>query len=190
MNETIYFNGKKYKSAAEMPSHIRLMYEKLNRFFLDDNQDGVPDIVQSGGLAGVKETVNMIKDIAQVSSIQGFEAGQISIVRKTDRSIFINGKEYTDSTEMPDYIRQEYERIVNTAQDGAEDIFDESWRPVDRREYFKPHDDEILNRQESRRSSSVDTPIETVDSTGRFILIAVVAVMILGCIGAAWFLFL
>jgi len=190
MSETIYFNGNKYNSVSEMPSNVRQLYEKLNRFTIDENQDGVPDIVQTGGLAGIKETVNMIKDIAQISNTEGFEPGQMSLVRVTDSNIYINGKEFSSSGEMPDHIRQEYEKIIENSQDGTEDIFDESWRQVDRAKYFEPHDDEILNQKFSKQVSNFDAPIQTVDSTGRFIMIAAVAILIFGCLAAAWFLLL
>jgi len=188
MSETIYFNGKKYGSVAEMPSRVRQMYEKLNRFAIDENQDGVPDIVQSGGLEGLKETVNMIKDVVKISNTEGFESGQLSLVRVTDSSIYINGKEFSSTAEMPDHIRQEYENIINNSQDGREDIFDESWRQIDREKYFNPHDDEILNQQSSKRVSTVDASIQTIDSTGRFIMIVAIAILIFGCLIAVWFL--
>ena len=184
MTETIYFNGKKYNDVAEMPSSVRQLYEKLIRFSADDNQDGVPDILQSGGLAGIKETINMIKNISQMSASEGFKSGQISLIRISDTGIYINGKEYSSVAEMSDYTRQEYERIVNTSQDGMEEIFDESWRQIEREKYFNPHDDEILNTQ----ISNTDPSIEMVDSTRRFIMIAAVSFLILAGLAAAWFL--
>lgn len=188
MSETIYFNGKKYNSVAEMPSNVRRLYEKINRIIGDDNQDGVPDIVQSGGLTGIKETINVIRDLAQISSTEGFQADQASIIRVTDMGIYVNGKRYHSPAEMPKHTRQEYQRIVNSTQDRAEDIFDESWREVDRSDYFKPHDDEILNQQFSKQVSNTAPPIEMLDSTNRFILIVAVAILIFGCMAAAWFL--
>ena len=190
MSETIYFNGKKYDSVAEMPSNVRQIYDKLDRFFTDEDRDGIPDIIQSGGLAGVKEVFNVIKDITQASGTTSFDSGRISVIRETDTGIFINGKEYASIAEMPDYVRQEYERIINSAEDGREDIFDESWRQVEREDFFVPHDDEILNQQISKRVSSAASPIETVDTTSRFLLIAAVAILIMGCLAAAWFYFL
>jgi len=188
MSETIYFNGKKYNSVAEMSPNVRKMYEKVNHFFVDANRDGVPDIIQSAGLTGIKDTVNIIKDIAQMGGSRGFEAGQISILRETDSGIYFNGKEYNSVEEMPNHIRIEYERIVNDAQDEVEDIYEESWREVDRSEYFKSHDDEIMNRRFSRQKSKAPASIEVVDSTSRFILITAVTFLILGCVAAAWFL--
>jgi hypothetical protein len=188
MSETIYFNGKRYNSVAEMPSSVRRNYEKFNRIFTDANQDGIPDLVQSGGLSGFKETFNVIKDVAQLSTTEGFTQEQLSIVRVSDTSIFVNGKEYNSVEEMPDYVREEFERTVNIAQDGRSDIYDEAWREVDRDEYFKPHDDEILNQRIGNQASRYNAPIETVDSNNRFILIAAIAIMIIGCMAAVWFL--
>ena len=187
MAETIYFNGKKYDSIAEMPSSVRQMYEKINRFFADANQDGVPDVMQTEGIEGLKDKVNIIKDIAQLSSAEGFNQEQLSIVRVTDTAIFVNGKGYNSVDDMPNHIWESYEEAVNFAQDGGADIYDEAWREVDRDEFFKPHDDEILNPQITRQSSHSSDPIETVDSTSRFILLAAIAILFLGVI--AWFLF-
>jgi len=124
----------------------------------------------------------------QFSSPEGFNAEQLSLIRVTDTNIFINGKDYADVAEMPNHVRQEYERIINTSQDEVEDIFDESWRQVNRDEYFDPHDDEILNQQISNQIPNAEAPIQIVDSTNRFIMIATVTILILGCMVAVWFL--
>ena len=183
MTETIYFNGRKYNNISEMPSSDRRLVEKLIYFSMDENKDGVPDIIQSGGLSGIKETFNIIKDIGQLSSDQEFDSGQFSLIRVSDTGIYINGKTYSSVAEMPDPIRNEYEKIVRESQDGAENIFDESWRTVDRGKYFEPHDDEYLNR----RIQNAEAPIEMVDSTGRFILIVAAVFLILASLTAAWF---
>ena len=155
---------------------------------VDENRDGVPDIFQSGGLSGVKETINLIKEFAQLGRTEGIETNQISLVRVTDSGIFMNGKEYSNTNDMPDHIRQEYNHIIANADDGTEDIFDESWRRVERDEYFDPHDDEIMNQQITKRFSNEDASIKMVDSTGRFIIIATLAALILGCLATVWFL--
>jgi len=198
MSETIYFNGKKYNSVAEMPSNVRQLYEKLECSSTVRKTQSIYDRRESRWRSGYRpnrrvgrdKTVNMIKDIAQISNTEGFEPGQMSLVRVTDSNIYINGKEFSSSGEMPDHIRQEYEKIIENSQDGTEDIFDESWRQVDRAKYFEPHDDEILNQKFSKQVSNFDAPIQTVDSTGRFIMIAAVAILIFGCLAAAWFLLL
>ena len=189
MSEIIYFNGKRYNSVSEMPSSVRQNYEKFSRLFLDADRDGIPDIMQSGGISSLKETLSAIKDIAQLSGTEGISQEQFSIVQVTDSDIYVNGKRFDSVEEMPSHVRYEYERIVNSAQDGRVDIYDEPWREVEREEYFTPHDDEILNRPNQSRRSIYNTPIETVDSTSRFLIIAVIAILLFGCIAAAWFLF-
>lgn len=188
MSEIIYINGKKYNRVAEMPKNIRDIYNKLNRFMEDNDKDGVPDMIQTGGLSGIKETVNIIKDLAQFSSAADFEPGKLSIVKVTDSSIFINGKTYSNIDEMPASVRQEYDLIVNHAQDGKDEIFDEAWRQIERDDFFEPHDDEIMNRNFSNQDSDIRAPIEMVDSTNRFIILVMVALVFFGCIAAAWFL--
>lgn len=189
MAETIYFNGKKYDSVADMPSSVRQMYEKFNRFLVDENKDGIPDLMQSSSLSGLKDTFNMIKDVAQYSSTEGFEQNQLSIIRVTDTGIYVNGKGYNSVDEMPSHVRQSYQQVVSSAQDGRSEIYDEAWREVNRDEFFKPHDDEILNPQITRQRSHRNAPIETVDSNSRFILLIAVAMLLLGMLVMAWFIF-
>ena len=85
---------------------------------------------------------------------------------------------------MPDSIRIEFEKIVSESRDSRENIYDESWRIMDRKEYFSPHDDENLNRQ----FPNTEAPIEMVDSTSRFILLVFVVFLILASLAAAWVL--
>ena len=185
MTETIYFNGKKYNGISEMPPDIRKLVEKLIYFRNDENKDGIPDILQSGGLSGLKETFNLIKDIGQLGSGQGFNSGQISLIRVSDTGIYINGTIYSSVSEMPDSIRNEYEKIVRESQDGRENIYNESWQTLDRTKYFSAQDDEYLNKQ----FPNAEAPVEMVDSTSRFILIVAVVCLLLASLAAAWFLF-
>ena len=185
MTETIYFNGKKYNDISEMPANVRQMVGKLINFSVDENTDGVPDILQSGGLSGIKETFNLMKEIGQFSSEHELNSGHFSLIRVSDTGIYINGKTYSSVVEMPDAIRNEYEKVVSRSQDGSEKIYDESWRTVDRENFFAPHNDEKLNK----RYPKTETPIETVDSTGRFLLIAAVVILIFASLAAAWVLF-
>ena len=115
--------------------------------------------------------------------------GQISIVRETQNGIFVNGKSFGSVHEMPSDIRKTYEEIVGSAQGAGSQIYDEDWREVNRDEFFKPHDDEYLNPQISRRSSPANPPIETVDSNSRFILLISVVILIFGLLAIAWFMF-
>jgi hypothetical protein len=189
MSDTIYFNGKKYNGVAEMPSSVRQNYEKFNQLLLDENQDGIPDLMQSGGLSGLKDTFGLIKEFAQMNSTEGFEQGQFSIIRETERGIFVNGKWYTRVDKMPNHVRQAYEQATQTAKDGRSDIYDETWREVNRDEFFEPHDDEVLNPTILRQSSYNTNPIETVDSNSRFIMLAALAILIIGALAAVWFIF-
>jgi hypothetical protein len=187
MSETIYINGKKYHSVAEMPKNIRNIYIKLDSLMVDENKDGVPDMIQSGGLSGIKDTVNLIKDLAQFSNVEGLEPGQLSIIRETDSEIFINGKTFASIDEMPANLQQEYEETVKNAKDGTEEIFEETWRQVERDVFFDPHDDEILNQNFSDLIPETSAPMEMIDSTNRLIVIALGALLFFGCIAAAWF---
>jgi len=188
MPETIYFNGKKYESIAEMPPNEKQIYEKFNRFFEDANNDGIPDAFQARNLAGLKDVFGTFKEIAQLSSTaQGLSQDQFSIIRETDQGIFINGKEYQSVAEMSPQIRQVYEKITNSAQEGSYNIFDESWRDVQRDDFFKPHDDEVINTQFSARPTLPQAPIETVDSNTRLVLTIAAGLLIIGGLIFAWY---
>jgi len=190
MSETIYFNGKKYESVSEMPPNVRQMYERLNRFFTDADQDGVPDALQANSLSGLKEAFGAIKEIAQMgAAAQGMNQAQLSIIRETERAILVNGKEYKSVDEMPFEIRQVYEKVKKTAQEEYSNIYDETWREIQRDDFFEPHDDEILNRQFTRQSSTLQTPIEPIDSNARLVLIVAAALIIIGGLVFAWFVF-
>jgi hypothetical protein len=189
MAETIYFNGKKYDSVSEMPSSVRQQYEKFNRFFADADKDGIPDIIQSGGISGLKETFNMIREIGQMSASEGLTQEQLTIIRETDRGIFVNGKSYDSISDMPAHIRQTYEKITNTAETGGGGIYDETWRDVERDEFFEPHDDELLNRQMKGYSQTRNDIIEPIDSTSRFLFLVVAAILVLVIATLVWFIF-
>jgi len=189
MAEIIYFNGRKYESLAEMPSSERRKYEKINRIFTDENQDGLPDIFQPSGFSELKDAFNTLKEFGQMGANQGMTEEQISIVRETQNGIFVNGKGFGSIHEMPSDIRKTYEEVVSSAQDGHTEIYEEEWREVDRDEYFKPHDDEVLNPQITQQRPLVRPSIETVDSNNRFILLVSTAILILGLLAMAWFMF-
>jgi hypothetical protein len=189
MAEKIYFNGKKYDNVSEMPSSVRQQYEKFDRFFADANQDGIPDVIQSRGISGLKETFNMIREITQMSADEGMTQEQLTIIRETDRGIYVNGKSYDSVSEMPSHIRQAYEKITNTAEVGGSDIYDEAWRDVERDEFFKPHDDEVLNRQMKGYAQTRNDNIEPVDSTSRFLFLMVAVILVFVIAALVWFIF-
>ena len=51
MESKISFNGKEYNSIEEMPAKDREVYEQLMKA-LDADGDGVPDLIQHGGMLG------------------------------------------------------------------------------------------------------------------------------------------
>jgi hypothetical protein len=189
MTETIYFNGKKYNQISDMPKEVRQMYEQINRILSDENKDGIPDSLQTGGLSGIKNTISMIKDLSKISQTGDLQPGKFSIIRVTDSGIFMNGKEYANMAEMPRNIQQEFQNIIRSSPDGKEDIFEESWREIERDRYFSPHDDEILNQQFTSRIPIEQDPIQNVDSTGRFVSVVILAILILGGLLTIWLLF-
>ena len=189
MAEIIYFNGRKYGSIAEMPSSERRKYEKINRIFADDNQDGLPDLFQISGFSELKDAFNTLKEFGQMGANEGMTGEQISIVRETQNGIFVNGKSFGSIHEMPSDIRKTYEDVVSSAQGGHAEIYEEEWRAVDRDDFFEPHDDEYLNPRISRRPSPVNPPIETVNSNSRFILLISVVILIFGILAMVWLMF-
>lgn len=44
--QLIRFNGKDYASPDEMPADIRAMYDRLQHCFVDEDQNGVPDVFE------------------------------------------------------------------------------------------------------------------------------------------------
>jgi hypothetical protein len=185
MAETIYFNGKKYNSVAEMPSSVRQKYESFNRLFADANRDGIPDFVQPSGISGLKESFNLLKEIGQMGT-EGIDPNEVMIVRESDTNIFVNGKNYKSVDEMPSDVRQVYEKLTKASREGNNEIFDESWRAIQRDEFFEPHDDEILNRQIKPQPQSMNDPIEPIASTSRFLFLVVATILVLGIAGMVW----
>jgi len=181
MTQKIFFNGRVYSSEAEMPSSVREAYNRVNKFFIDDNQDGIPDFIQQGGLSGLKGVFTFVKDLSKsVQDGQSINPDQYTIIRKTGTTININGRKYNSIDEMPSEIRQAYNRIVSQVDPSEIAIYDEPWREVDRDEYFKPHDDERMFPQKHAVSSPV---VEEVTSNLNFIIL--VAAFVILCIGAA-----
>jgi hypothetical protein len=53
----IHFNGKTYNDIAEMPAMERQAYEQLMSIFKDEDQDGVPDILQGDVIGNIVKAV-------------------------------------------------------------------------------------------------------------------------------------
>jgi hypothetical protein len=178
MTETIYFNGKKYEHVNQMPADVRQMYEFVNRLMVDENQDGVPDVMQPTGLSGAKETYKMIKSMAQLSKAKGVNPQQpLSIIRVTDTEINVDGKSYHSPEEMPNDVWERYDAAVNPAQDA-------NWQEARREPLFQPGKEEVFSQP--LPISQNGTPVSTVNSNARFILLVVAAILLIGCAAAAW----
>jgi hypothetical protein len=187
MDEKIIFNGRAYRSEAEMPSNVREAYNRINKFFMDANQDGIPDFIQQGGLAGIKDVFTFVKDLSKsAQSGQAINPDQFTVIRISDQNINVNGRQYKNVDEMPSEIRQAYERIISEVDPSEFEIYEEPWRETERQEYFQPHDDELLRPKSQSLSSS--PVIETVNSNSRLVVILLAALAVL-CIGAAIWLF-
>ncbi len=184
MVEKIIFNGKVYRSVREMPADVRTAYERINRFLIDNDQDGVPDILQDKGLQGLKEVFGLIKEVSKSSQQNSAGTHQMGIIKLTDSYIEVNGKRYRSVEEMPRNVQYAYETIMADLDPSEAGIFDEAWRAIPREEYFEPHDDEYLNPQQS--SFDYENPIEEV-SANNTLLILFIGVSVLLCMGIfAW----
>jgi len=186
MNEKIYFNGRVYNSRSEMPSEVRDTYDRFNKFFEDNDQDGIPDILQGGkGIQGLKDAFGVIKEISKTSQHdRKVTQDQFTVIKKAGEKITINGKTFNNLEELPPVFRQAYDRVMAKTVGPQENIFDESWRETKREEYFKPHDDEILNPQ-----SSYDSPIEEVSSNTTLFILAIAGFVVI-CVALAGWLFI
>ena len=85
MTTRITFNGKQYGSVDEMPPDVRRAFERAADLLKDEDDDGVPDIVQDG-------------------------TGSVTHVQQTTYSH--NGQEYNSIEEMPPQVRKDFERLM------------------------------------------------------------------------------
>ncbi|MBL7161375.1 MAG: hypothetical protein ISS57_02130 [Anaerolineales bacterium] len=178
MSEKIIFNGRVYRSVSEMPPDERQLYERLEKLVTDADRDGVPDILQEGSIAGVKQVFGFMKDISQMSkSGKTLHQHQLAIIKVTDTSITVNGKTFRSVGEMPAEVRRVYQSAVNEADPGSVEIFDEPWRERERDSYFKPHDDELIEPKYMQSpTQSVMEPV--ISNLGLVIALVLVIVFI------------
>lgn len=182
MSERIIFNGRIYQSSSEMPPDVRQLYDRLASMLRDDNMDGVPDIIQQGGLKRIREAFGMIKDLSNMAqSHDQWSTENLSIITETDTSISVNGKTFRSVAEMPTDVRRIYQKAVLDADPSSVEIFDEPWRERDRDSFFIPHDDEIIEPEYHMPASS--PVIQPVNSN--FGLIVAIALLVLICVGVS-----
>ncbi|HBX69608.1 MAG TPA: hypothetical protein DEH25_09570 [Chloroflexi bacterium] len=190
MAETIYFNGKKYNSVAEMPADERKLYEKINRLYSDENRDGIPDVFQGKGFSGLKESFSIAKELSQMSSTTpDLALKQFAIVSETDYGITINGKSFRNVAELPPDLQQIYQEATQQAENGRPNIYDESWREAERDNFFKPHDDEAFHHPSYPQTAAPEPTIETIDSNNRLLAMIVVTLLLIGFLISAWVIF-
>lgn len=187
MSERIIFNGKIYQNVSQMPPDVRQLYKRFETMLRDENMDGVPDIMQQGGLRGMKEAFGLIKELSKIpQSGNQWTAENMSIIRETDTSIMINGKTFRSAADMPADVRKIYQNAVRDAVPAGADIFDEPWRRRPRDSYFRPHDDEIV--EPKYRTPSSESAIQHETSNFGLIIAIVLAMLLLAGIGVYYVL--
>lgn len=87
MTTRIIFNGKEYASVEAMPEGVRRLYEAAMQQLADKDRDGVPDVLERGGIANKFFTIQ-------------------------HTSITVDGKTYGSVEEMPADVRRVYEEAM------------------------------------------------------------------------------
>jgi hypothetical protein len=187
MAEKIIFDGRSYNSVSEIPPDVRQMYERLKKLFTDANRDGVPDVVQQGGIESVKELFGFFKDMAQTTkSGKTWTQEQLVLIQETDAGININGRTFRSVDEMPLEIRKVYDKVVSEAIPGGAEIFDDSWRERDGDLYSATQDDDIS--EPGYTNPSPDTVMEPVGvNHGLMMAIAIGVLLCVGLSAYLWF---
>ncbi len=182
MAEKIIFNGRIYHSVAEMSPEARKLYESIIELCVDENQDGVPDLLQRGGLRGIKQAFEFARDLSKIG--QGGETWaqeNLVAIRITDSQIFVNGRAFDNVDEMPPEVKQIYEQTVNSISLEDVETFDEPWRKVKREAYFTPHEDAMFSSQPV--DPSFNDVTEMIDTNTN--LIIVIAATCVLCVAIA-----
>ena len=89
METKIIFNGKTYTKLEDMPEEVRQAYQQALAQFADADKNGIPDILERGG-------------VGNVIAIQ-------------QSSINFNGREYKSAGEMPAIVRRLFEFAMSQA---------------------------------------------------------------------------
>jgi len=89
METKIIFNGKTYTSVESMPEEVRQAYQQALAQFADADKNGIPDILERGGM------------------------GNVIAIQQS--SINFNGREYKSVGEMPWVVRRVFEMAMGQA---------------------------------------------------------------------------
>ena len=188
MSEKIIFNGRLYYGPNEMDSKTRTLYERLDSFLKDRNRDGVPDVLQEGGVAAIKQAFKFMKDLSAMgeANLKGSQT-PMSLVKISDTAISVNGRTFRDVKEMPPEVRKIYQGALTAAGESGPvsvEIFDEPWRERERDSYFEPHDDE--NIQPQYRQSNTPSVMEPVTSNLGLVIALVLASVFIAIGALIW----
>ena len=178
--EIIYFNGKRYNSIREMPPKVRKSYEQLERLLADTDADGIPDVFQPRSFSDLKTAVNLAMEVGKMRQVIGTDksdATVMSVIRETNRGIYVNGKFYETPEDMPQDIFEIYDAAVNNTTDAPTDDNSDVWP-----------DDINFNPQPHPVISEAKTPNESVDTTSRFFAVLLVALFFLGVVSVIAYL--
>src|SRR5258706_2974113 len=102
----IVIDGKTYKSVEEMPEDVRRKYESAMQA-LDENQNGIPDILENTNLFADKNQEGMANLFENLTSFQGSNSHVISTTKIT-----VNGQVYESLDQLPPEIRAKYEQAL------------------------------------------------------------------------------
>src|SRR5512145_1065693 len=96
MSLQINFNGKNYNNLDEMPPEERQAYEMVTKLFADENQNGVPDLLENAPANTTMQTTTFVVD----------------------------GKTYSSADEMPADARQRYQAAISKMDANQDDMPD------------------------------------------------------------------
>src|ERR1043165_291451 len=102
----IVINGKTYNSIDELPEDLRQKYEEAMRK-LDQNQNGIPDILEGGNLFTDKDQNGMPDALEALASI----TGNPKILNAA--KIMVNGQAYDNLDQLPPEVRPKYEQPMS-----------------------------------------------------------------------------
>ena len=100
----IVIDGKTYTSVNEMPADVRLQYEQAMSSFKDQDQNRIPDSIESGNLPGDNNR-NGLPDVFE----NAFSSGNLMSSMK----VIMDGKEVNSPNDLPPDARARYDRAMS-----------------------------------------------------------------------------
>jgi hypothetical protein len=118
MPTPIIFNGKTYANFDEMPPKERQAYQQLMAILIDQDQNGVPDIMDDGLIKGMGK---LLADENKDGVPDVFENAQSNTPMHTTTFV-VDGKTYRSPDEMPAEARQRYEAAMRKMNAGSANV--------------------------------------------------------------------